>query len=496
MKKNLRTYLCLTASFIVLSGGVSCCTEETVIEVTDISLDKTSIDIARGSTMTLQATVLPDNATDKTIIWDSKNPEIATVTQEGVVDAIAIGTTTVSAQAGGKIAVCRINVIGKPAETVTVTPQELSILKEETSQLNAEIFPADADQKDIEWSTSDSTVAIVSQDGTVSAISVGKCTIYATCGDASGQCSVTVEGIPAESIAVTPEVAEVLLGGSIRLTASVQPDNADYETIQWTTSDESIATVAQDGTVTGKAIGTVTITATTGDISGSSEITVVQPQAKVGDLYYSDGTWSTEPDPQKQIIGVIFYVGQHENDASDYSESGIGKSRCNGYAMALTNATDQYCYWGPENGEDLGCYPIDENGNIVDNYTNGKECDWSGYKYTQIIKEAAQKNGGPAPDQASTYPAIFYTLDYENTVPSPESCSGWFLPAISQTYTLIENSSLLEKAGASLPTDWYYSSSEDSWALDMVLSINMSTMTVRSNWKESKVNLIRPILAF
>lgn len=496
MKKNLLLSLLAIISFSIMGGAVSSCTEEQRIEVTDIKIDKNSVDIVRGSTMQLTATITPENATDYLIEWESSNPAVATVTQEGIVEGIAIGNTSVSAKVNGKVSVCRVNVIGKPAESITVTPSEVTIKKEETCTLQAEISPADADQKEITWSTADSSIAVVSQSGEVTAVNVGSVSIYATCGNATDECLVTVEGIAVESISLTPEIADVLVGENIKLSATILPENADYGQIDWSSSDASIATVDGNGTVTGITVGTATITAKIGDVSGSAEITVETPQANVGDFYYSDGTWSTELDESKTVIGIVFYVGQHANDASDYSETGIGKSRCNGYVMALTNALDSYCYWGPEDGSDLGCYPIDENGNIVDNYANFHDSDWSGYKYTQIIIDAAEKNGGLAPEPASAYPAMYYTLAYEDTCPSPASSSGWFLPAISQTWTLVEQRELLARAGAELPVDWYYSSSEDSWALDMVLSINMNTMTCRSNYKESRVNLIRPVLAF
>lgn len=496
MKKYLQNHLHIalicTAAFIF-----GCSPEhEPVVEVTDIKLDNNNIEIVRDQTVTLTATVTPENASDYTIEWKSDDTGIATVSQNGEVTGIAVGNTTVSVTVNDKVAVCRVNVVGKPAESVTVTPESVTMMKEESEQLKAEILPADSDQKTITWSTSDSTVVTVSEDGLVSATGVGKATITASCGEASGTCEVTVEGIPVESITLSPEVADVLLGEEIKLTATVSPENADYGQIEWTSSDESIITVNETGTVTGVGVGTATITAKAGDAEGTSQITVVIPEANVGDFYYSDGTWSTELDESKTVIGIVFYVGQHANDASDYSETGIGKSRCNGYVMALTNALDSYCYWGPEDGSDLQCYPVDENGTIIDNYSKFRDSDWSGYKYTQIIKAAAEANGGPAAEPAACYPAIYWTFEYENTVPSPASSSGWFLPAISQTWTLVEQRELLARAGAELPVDWYYSSSEDSWALDMVLSINMNTMTCRSNYKESRVNLIRPVLAF
>lgn len=499
MKKTNHFYWLLecTALFIMMAGLASGCSEKERVEVSQIALSEKEINIVRDGTYQLAVSVVPEDALDYVeVAWESADSGVASVSEDGVVSGIAVGSTTVSASVDGVVAVCRVNVVAKPADEVLVEPSELSVVKGETYELKATVLPEDADDKRIVWSTEDSTVAAVSSEGVLSAVGVGTVKIYAACGDAVGECTVTVEGISVESVSVSPSLADVVVGEQIKLVASVMPDNADYESIEWSTSDETVATVDEKGLVTGLQAGKAVITASIGDIYGSAEIEVVMPQASVGDFYYSDGTWSTELDPDKNVLGIVFYVGQNPNDFSDYSETGIGKPRCNGYVMALVNASEEYCYWGPESGIDLHCYPVNEDGSVVDNYSGFKDCDWSGYKYTQIIKDAAEANGGPSPESAAHYPVIYYTLKYEEAYPSPANSSGWFLPAISQTWAIVENRDLLAKAGADLPVDWYYSSSEDSWALDMVLSINMESMTVRSNWKESKVNSIRTILAF
>ena len=66
---------------------------------------------------------------------------------------------------------------------------------------------------------------------------------------------------------------------------------------------------------------------------------------KVGDYFYSDGTFSTEREASKTCIGIVFYVGQHENDGSDYSATGIGQAKCHGYAVAVQDAASN-CIWG------------------------------------------------------------------------------------------------------------------------------------------------------
>jgi uncharacterized protein YjdB len=80
------------------------------VDVTSITLDKTSASMTPGQTITLTATVKPDNATDKTVTWTSTNPGVATVDQNGKVTAVAEGTAIIKAEAGGLTATCEITV--------------------------------------------------------------------------------------------------------------------------------------------------------------------------------------------------------------------------------------------------------------------------------------------------------------------------------------------------------------------------------------------------
>ena len=86
----------------------------------------------------------------------------------------------------------------------------------------------------------------------------------------------------------------------------------------------------------------------------------------------------------------MFAVGHSEYDASDYSSTGIGKAKCNGYVIALNDASTSYAMWGPK-GQELGCYPKDEFGDPIQNgRENGQYNDWYGSS-----SEAAVDNPGP-----------------------------------------------------------------------------------------------------
>ena len=95
-----------------------------VISVTEVTLDPTTLELNVNETATLNATVLPENATDKTVTWSSDNPGVATIDQNGKVTAVAVGTATITAAAGDKSATATLKVNKDPNNAGDPTPGE------------------------------------------------------------------------------------------------------------------------------------------------------------------------------------------------------------------------------------------------------------------------------------------------------------------------------------------------------------------------------------
>lgn len=175
------------------------------IAIESIKLDKSSITLKIGDSERLYATVLPSEASDKTIIWSSADSNIATVT-DGVITAVNIGETTVIATSkdGRVSSECIISVI---PEEIPVIPEEIpvtSVSLDRTTlemeigdevRLNVSISPENATNKDVKWSSSDDSVVTVSKYGLVTAMQKGTATIYITTDDnaMTAECSVTVK---------------------------------------------------------------------------------------------------------------------------------------------------------------------------------------------------------------------------------------------------------------------------------------------------------------
>ena len=252
----------------------SCVVNVLPIVVEEISFNKTSVSLKVGETVTLTATVKPDNATDKTVTWSTSDASVATV-NDGVVTAKKVGTATITAKAGDKSATCEITVVATPVTAVTLNKTSVSLKAGETVTLTATVKPDDATDKTVTWGSSDESVAKV-ENGIVTAIGKGLSTITAKAGDTSATCMVTVS-VPVENVTLNKTELVLQKGQEEVLVALVSPDDATDKTINWSSSNVSVARVDQNGAVAAEGAGTAVITASAGTKSATCTITVTIP---------------------------------------------------------------------------------------------------------------------------------------------------------------------------------------------------------------------------
>ena len=175
---------------------------QTNVPVTGVSLNTSTLNLIEGGTGTLIATVLPDNATNKKVTWSSNAPGVATVDSSGKVTAVAPGTATitVTTEDGNKTATCAVTVTAAtvPVTGVTLSQTQASLYCNRTPNtlaLTARVAPDNATNNAVNWTSSDSAVATVDQNGVVTAVAPGTAVITATAADgrgASASCTVTV----------------------------------------------------------------------------------------------------------------------------------------------------------------------------------------------------------------------------------------------------------------------------------------------------------------
>ncbi len=185
------------------------CTVTVTVPVSGISVDPASLNLLVGSApVQLSATIVPEEATNKTVFWSSSDQLVATVDADGLVSFVGVGQAVITATAedGGLAATCTVTVT-VPVSGVGMTVDSLSLFMGGAPfQLAALISPEGATNKTIFWSSSDQSVAAVDPDGFVSAVGAGQAVITATTEDGSftATCTVTVT-LPEEPPAIEPE---------------------------------------------------------------------------------------------------------------------------------------------------------------------------------------------------------------------------------------------------------------------------------------------------
>lgn len=253
-----------------VDGGYTATCIVTVLElITTIKLDHESIMLAVNKSITLEATVSTQTASNKNVTWQSSNPGVATVNSKGKVTGVKTGFAIITAvaQDGSKVkAECEVEVV-VPATRITLDKTILSMYVGDTRELKATITPKNTTYKSVTWISSDPKILLVDEDGVITALSQGNATITAKAQDGSGKeamCYVTVnKRVPATGVTLVDKKLTMVPGEEKVVKATTNPiDSTD--SITWSTDNASVARVdSKTGKITARSVGTAIITVMT-----------------------------------------------------------------------------------------------------------------------------------------------------------------------------------------------------------------------------------------
>ncbi len=235
----------------------------------------------------------PEEVDDPSVIFTSSNPEVASVDNNGLIRALSIGeaqitaTTSLGFKVNEAMASVTVQVIPEIIKATSIELENTTSLGEDgviyvtdELQFSATILPENHTYSNLSWYSADESIATVDQTGLVKCVGAGRATIYVLAhdyGTARAEYSFDVKPyIEAESIEITPLDGPICLSrGPVALTVKYNPSGATLGSVEWSSSDESIATVHR-GVVTPKGFGTVTITGTCigNGAQASTEVTV------------------------------------------------------------------------------------------------------------------------------------------------------------------------------------------------------------------------------
>jgi uncharacterized protein YjdB len=253
---------------ITVSGNLVATRSLTItVPVISVSVSPIICTINAGSTTTLRATIIPSNATNKSVTWSSANTAVATVNSSGVVSGISMGSTTIRAQTVDGEFVTTSNVtVTIGVRSIAVNTTMISLLKGATSQAIATIAPSNATNKIIIWSSAIASVATVSTSGLITAMGNGTGIVSCFTQDGNKTASIIVRvTTPVSSVRLNQTTLTLSRNATYQLTSIISPSTASNRAVTWITSNSAIAMVSSSGVVKGIAIGSAVITVQTSD---------------------------------------------------------------------------------------------------------------------------------------------------------------------------------------------------------------------------------------
>ncbi|MBR2769569.1 MAG: Ig-like domain-containing protein, partial [Solobacterium sp.] len=268
------------------------------ITVTEIALKSISIYAAQDvllpdGTTTLTAKYEPANATYQGVTWSSLNPDIATVDNLGKVKAVKPGQATIKAVSVrySDISATKIIQVMKPVEKVSIQPYTQKIEPGNVIALKAVIEPSDAYDQTLVWTSSDTNIATVTSTGSVKAVKEGTVTITATSkadNTKKGSITLTISQKSIGAVVLNENDIELFTGNSMQLIARIEPEDSGTAVIEWQSKNNAVATVDQNGIVTGVKAGETIISAGVRNGPSAECIVTVRSNELTAEILYPE----------------------------------------------------------------------------------------------------------------------------------------------------------------------------------------------------------------
>ncbi|WP_294454143.1 Ig-like domain-containing protein, partial [uncultured Bacteroides sp.] len=309
--RNILHKGCVAACLMgAMFSAVSCNDEmvspemEEKVLISDINLDVTPIlPLLVGSDTILKYSVLPDNASDKGVIWKSGSPEIAKVDEDGRITAVHAGTAIVSVMPAIGFAVTstvEIKVVDEIVfvEDIELDMDELEVHATASLQLKWITTPSEPTYPTLKWESLTPDIATVTEGGLVKGVAEGTARIKATATDDrhfSKEFEITVKPmIFVESLEFVKESDELALGEVYVPQLNVQPSNATLSALKWESSKPEVVEVDEDGHFIAKKYGNAVITAKADYGDGnpiSASMNVIVSEGKMNDSFEFMNSW-------------------------------------------------------------------------------------------------------------------------------------------------------------------------------------------------------------
>ena len=259
---------------------------------TAIKLSKTSLEIGRGYSDMLTASITPVDSADH-LTWTSSDEDIVTVDENGKVEGISGGEASIIAMSGDVAETCDVKVY-EAVSSVSISPYSYEGTTGDTLQLEASIYPSNATYQDIIWTSDNENVASVDNNGLVTLGKYGTATITATTKDMkrTATCKVTVKDIAVTGVSLNTKQLTIAIGEEKELTATIQPENATNKNVTWTSTKTDVVSV-NAGKIMALKEGSANIIVKTENGAKTASCTVTVVTEHVHNLIHTEAKEST-----------------------------------------------------------------------------------------------------------------------------------------------------------------------------------------------------------
>lgn len=276
-----------------------------------VDISPSSLDLVPGERTSLVASAFDyrgEELLDPPLHWSSSAPQIVAVDEDGTVEALSLGIATISVQAGAALGRIVAEVHPIPIAEILAAPEEAELFVGEELQLEATALDEDgAVLSDVRfrWTSDEPAIATVDTAGLVRALGPGEATITASSRGQSAEVTLRIVSLVAAQIGLSPGSASLLVGEALVFKALVLgSDGAPLadQAVEWSSSDEAVATIDRHGKARAIAPGEVDLIAKAGEVQAAATLTVSVPPPEVAWL-----TWGSFP-PSPLLQGETFQL--------------------------------------------------------------------------------------------------------------------------------------------------------------------------------------------
>ncbi len=279
------------------------------VPVNSIDNQPVAVSLFVSKTQQITSTVLPVDASDKSLKYESEDETVATVNENGLITAVKAGTTKikVSAKDGSDISAQIDVTVTVPVGNIAVDSSDVNVMIGKTKSIETTVTPENATDNRLSFESSNTSVATVDQNGVITAVSEGTANITITAKDGSGKSAVVSvrSTIPVSSIGVEKSSVSLFVSKTMNISTTVSPINAWDKSLKYESSDTSVATVSSTGTITAVSKGNATITVSAKDGSGVSTEIAVTVTIPVSTIEVDSSSFSLMAGKTKSIVTTV-----------------------------------------------------------------------------------------------------------------------------------------------------------------------------------------------